>query len=86
MDIGRSMMIGPAFNALTADMTPKEKRGRILGIIGNLNILTMVLASFISGLLYQIDSSLLFYFMILTGSVILILTISLISEPAKREM
>jgi len=80
-----SMMLNPAFSALSVDMTPREKRGRILGVIGNLNILAMVIASFIEGLLYQIDPSLPFYFIIFLGMTILVTILLFIREPEKRE-
>lgn len=80
-----SMMIGPAFQALTADLVPRDKRGRIMGIIGTLNILAMVFASILAGALYQLDPSTPFLFTIVTGSAVAFMVATVIKEPIKRE-
>jgi MFS family permease len=45
-------LIMPAYNALLADLIPKEKRGRIMGTIVTMNILATVPASAFGGFLY----------------------------------
>ena len=80
-----SMMIGPAFQALIADLVPRDKRGRIMGIIGTLNILAMVFASVLAGALYQLDPSTPFLFIVVTGSTVAFMVATIIEEPVKRE-
>ncbi|MCD6562948.1 MAG: MFS transporter [Thermoproteales archaeon] len=38
-------LFGPAYQALLADLTPKEMRGRVMGVVGTLNLLAMIPAS-----------------------------------------
>jgi len=80
-----SMLMWPARSALTADLTPKDKRGRIMGVMGTLNFLAMIPASMIGGLLYQMSPIYPFIF-ILTISVINIMIVAtLVKEPEIRE-
>jgi MFS family permease len=78
-------MIGPAFQALITDMVPKDKRGRIMGIIGTLNIIAMVPAFTIGGLLYQFDPKTPFLFTLFIGVLILLVVTLFIKEPQRRE-
>jgi len=80
-----SVLIGPAFNALTTDLTPKDKRGRIMGIIGTLNIMAMIPASVIGGFLYQLDPSLPFIFTLVISILSLVIMSLFIKEPEVRE-
>ena len=80
-----SMIIGPAFQALTTDLVPRDKRGRIMGIIGTLNIIAMIFASVLAGALYQLDPSAPFLFIIVTGSTVAFMVATIIKEPTKRE-
>ena len=80
-----SVMIGPAFSALIVDMVPKEMRGRIMGIIGTLNIIAMVPAFAIGGFLYELAPHLPFIFTIFIGLVVLSVIALYIKEPVKRE-
>lgn len=51
---GQAIMY-PAFMALQADLVPKDKRGRIMGMIGTLRLIAMIPAASIFGYLYQIN-------------------------------
>ena len=42
----------PAYMALQADMIPREKRGRIMGTNGTLNVMATIPASALVGFLY----------------------------------
>lgn len=80
-----STIIGPSYSALITDMTPKEKRGRVMGTIGTFNIVARVPASMIGGFLYQIEPSAPFFFTIIIGIIVLVILASLIEEPKVRE-
>jgi hypothetical protein len=47
--------IMPAYQALQADMISREKRGRIMGTTGTLNVMETIPASTLAGLLYSLD-------------------------------
>ncbi len=79
-----SILIGPAFNALTADLVPKELRGRVMGAIGNLNILASAVSSMISGILYDLDPALPFFMSLAIGITCLSMVILFIKEPCRR--
>jgi MFS family permease len=78
-------MANPAFNALQADLIPKEKRGRIMGTIGTLNVLATIPAAFIGGILYEIDPTTPFIFGITLGIVVGLLILFAVKEPETRE-
>ncbi len=80
-----SMMIGPAFQALITDMVPKSKRGRIMGVIGSLNIIMMIPASAIAGFLYEFNPAYPFQLTIILGIFTSIVVYLFIKEPEKRE-
>jgi MFS family permease len=83
--IGRSLF-WPAYNALQADMIPREKRGRVMGTIGTLNILAVIPASALGGFLYGLDPAYPFVLTIALG-IIVSLTIWLaVEEPKTREI
>lgn len=52
--IGTSLA-NPAINAFIVDYTPMEYRGRIYGLIGNLNLVSIVASSPLSGYLYELN-------------------------------
>lgn len=80
-----SVMVSPAFSALVTDMVPKEMRGRIMGIIGTLNIIAMVPAFAIGGFLYELGPRIPFIFTLFTGLAILFIIAIFIKEPERRE-
>jgi DHA1 family multidrug resistance protein-like MFS transporter len=75
----------PALNALRADMVPREKRGRIMGVMGTLRSLAMVPAATVYGYLYEVNRT--YPYMI--GVVIEVVTVAIIlgrvSEPESSE-
>lgn len=80
-----SMTLGPGFQALITDLTPKEKRGRIMGVIGTLNIIARIPASAIAGFLYQLSPPAPFIFSIIIGILIILIIALFIKEPEVRE-
>lgn len=79
-------LIMPAYNALQADMIPREKRGRIMGTIGTLNILGTIPASILGGILYTSNPTHPFIFAIALSIVVSLVVILAVKEPKKREM
>ncbi len=92
--------LNPAFQSLFADMTPRERRGRVLASIGGggiwlmrgawgsgvLGKSTQTLGNFISGYVYGLDSSL--PWLVLSGAFLIlgILFIAFVEEPEKAEI
>jgi MFS family permease len=76
----------PAQQALLADMIPRGKRGRIMGAIGNLNLVASAIASVVAGFLYELDPRNPFVFCIFSGIVSLILLLTVVREPEVREV
>jgi MFS family permease len=79
-------LIMPAYNALQADMIPREKRGRIMGTIGTLNVLATVPASALSGFLYDSNPAYPFVFSVILGIVVALLILFTVKEPKEREI
>lgn len=79
-------LIMPAYNALLADMIPREKRGRILGTIVTLNILATVPASALGGLLYDVGPAYPFFFAIVLGTTVSLIILLTVREPKVREI
>jgi MFS family permease len=82
--IGDSLMM-PAYSALWADMIPKEKRGRIGGAIGTLNVIGMVPASAIAGYLYHYKPEYPFIFTLILGIIAALVILLKVKEPKTRE-
>jgi MFS family permease len=82
---GGNLMM-PAYNALQADMIPREKRGRIMGTIGTLNVLATVPASALSGFLYDSNPAYPFVFSVVLGITVALLILFAVKEPEKREI
>jgi MFS family permease len=92
--------LNPAFQSLFADMTPRERRGRVLASIGGggiwlmrgawgsgvLGRSTQTLGNFISGYVYKLDSAL--PWLILSGAFLVlgVLFIAFVKEPEKVEI
>ena len=83
--VGNSL-IYPAYSALMADMIPREKRGRIMGTIGTLNVMATVPASVLAGLLYSLDPAYPFVFAVVLGIVVSLIVFLLVEEPKTREV
>ncbi len=75
----------PALNALRADMVPREKRGRIMGLMGTMRSLALVPAAAVYGYLYEVNKA--YPYMI--GVAIEVATVAvilwLVSEPETSE-
>lgn len=78
-------LIMPAYNALLADLIPKEKRGRIMGTIVTLNILATVPASALGGFLYGASPVYPFILTISLGVTVSLIILFMVREPKTRE-
>jgi MFS family permease len=54
--VGRALVV-PAYDALQADIVPRDMRGRVLGSLDKLNVLAIIPASAIGGVLYDANPS-----------------------------
>jgi len=79
-------LIYPAYSALQADMIPREKRGRVMGTIGTLNVLASIPASALAGFLYGVNPAYPFGFTIVLGVVVCLIIVVLVKEPKTREI
>jgi MFS family permease len=79
-------LIYPAYSALMADMIPREKRGRIMGTIGTLNVMASVPASVVAGLLYSLDPAYPFTLTIFLGIIVSLIVFLAVEEPKTREV
>jgi MFS family permease len=72
----------PAYSALQADLIPKDRRGRVMGLMGTLRNLAMVPAATVFGYLYQVNPVYPFYL----GAAVELLAVGiilfLIKEPS----
>lgn len=82
--IGGSLLY-PAYGALMADMIPREKRGRIMGTIGTLNVMASVPASVLAGVLYSLDPAYPFALTIFLGVAVSLIVLLAVQEPKVRE-
>jgi len=83
--LGASLFM-PAYQALLADLTPREMRGRVMGVVGTLNLLVMIPASALGGLLYEMKPASPFLLCVVLGMVCMVLIVLLIKEPVRREV
>jgi len=79
-------LFSPAHQALLADLTPREKRGRIMGVVGTLNLLAMIPASALGGFLYELEPASPFLLCVALGIVCAALIALLVGEPERREV
>jgi len=79
-------LIMPAYQALEADMIPREKRGRIMGTIGTLNVMATIPASAIAGFLYSLDPVYPFVFSVALGIAVSLIILFAVKEPKVREI
>ncbi len=75
----------PAYNALLADLIPKEKRGRIMGTIVTMNILATVPASTFGGFLYGLYPTYPFILALALGVTVSLIILFAVREPKSRE-
>jgi len=78
-------LLMPAYNALLADLIPKEKRGRIMGTIVTLNILATVPASALGGFLYGASPVYPFILTMTLGATVSLIILFMVREPKIRE-
>lgn len=78
-------LIMPAYNALLADLIPKEKRGRIMGTIVTLNILATVPSSALAGFLYGASPVYPFILSIILGATVSMIILFAVKEPKTKE-
>lgn len=78
-------LLMPAYNALLADLIPKEKRGRIMGTIVTLNILATVPASALGGFLYGASPVYPFILTMILGATVSLIILFMVREPKIRE-
>jgi len=83
--LGQALMY-PSYSALQADLIPRDKRGRIMGSIGTLNIIAMIPSSAIGGLLYQNNPAAPFVLAVILEIVTVTIIISQVKEPKEREL
>ena len=75
----------PALNALRADIIPKDKRGRIMGLMGTLRSLAMMPAAIVFGYLYEINKTYPYIIGIVIEIVTIVIIYSLVVEPTSAE-
>lgn len=78
-------MVFPAYNALQADIVPKEKRGRVIGLIGTLSNLAMVPAAGIFGYLYGVNPRYPFYAGVVVEVATVLIILLRVREPEQRQ-
>jgi len=74
----------PAHNALLADLTPRNMRGRLMGVIGTLNLVVTIPASALGGFLYELNPTSPFMLCVALGAVCITLIALLVKEPESR--
>ena len=73
----------PAYSALQADLIPKDRRGRVMGLMGTLRNLAMVPAAAVFGYLYQVDPVYPFYLGAAVELISVAIVLFLIREPSR---
>lgn len=81
--VGQAVMF-PAFSALRADLIPRDKRGRVMGVSGILRTLATVPSAALFGLLYQMDPALPYILGIALEVVAVLIVVFLVREPRAR--
>jgi len=80
------VMIGSAFSALQADLTPKEQRGKVNGFTNFVNCILMALGSLVGGILYEhVSPQVPFFLAIVLIVPSFALTLMMVHEPEKKE-
>jgi MFS family permease len=75
----------PALNALRADIVPREKRGRIMGLMGTMRSLAMVPAATVFGYLYEVNKAYPYMIGVAIEVVTVAIILRLVSEPETSE-
>jgi DHA1 family tetracycline resistance protein-like MFS transporter len=83
--VGRALVV-PAYGALQADIVPRDMRGRVLGGLDMLNVLAIIPASAIGGVLYDANPSFPFFLSLVFAVVVGLVIVLAVKEPLKREI
>lgn len=75
----------PALNALRADMVPREKRGRIMGLMGTMRSIAMVPAATVFGYMYEVNRAYPYMIGVAIEVVTVAIILGLVSEPETSE-
>jgi len=75
----------PALMALRADIIPRDRRGRILGLMGTLRSLAMVPAATVFGYLYEVNRAYPYYIGVVIEVVTVAIIYALVAEPTRPE-
>jgi MFS family permease len=78
-------LVHMAYSALQVDMIPRDKRGRIMGTIGTMNLLATIPSAAIGGYLYQTNPASPFVVAIILSLITSLMIIFLVKEPERRE-
>jgi len=77
-------LFSPAIQALEADLSPKEARGRIMSLIGNLNLIAASASAAVAGALYDMEPRFPFIAALGLGIVTFSIILFFIREPRER--
>jgi MFS family permease len=77
-------LLFPSVMALQADMVPRERRGRVMGLMGTLRSLAMVPAGVVFGLLYEVNRAYPYYVGVLVELVTVLVIVFFVKEPESR--
>ncbi len=75
-----------AYASLRADIIPRDKRGRMMGVIGMFMMLAIVPSSALAGFLYQVDPTAPFALVIASGVMSCLIVTFFVEEPRRREV
>jgi MFS family permease len=78
-------LLFPSIMAMQADLVPRERRGRVMGLMGTLRSLAMVPAGVVFGLLYEVNRTYPYYVGILIEVIIVLVIFFFVREPDRRE-
>ena len=78
------LLFVPAIQALQADLSPREARGRIMSLIGNLNLVAAAASSAVSGALYEMEPALPFITALGLGLITFTIILLFLREPEVR--
>jgi predicted MFS family arabinose efflux permease len=80
------VMLNASFGALQTDLTPRELRGKVNGMMNFLTFIVLATGSFLGGLLYEhVSPQTPFLIAALVVIPAIILTVLLVKKPEKRE-
>jgi MFS family permease len=80
------VMMNAGSNALQADLTPKESRGKVQGFSSFVNFIVMALGAAAGGFLYEhLSPAAPFYVSMIVAIPAFLLTLAMVHEPQKRQ-